>query len=461
MKKRYISAALTLLLLTAFIPLPAHTYETARITPVVKAFQNSKTSVVNISTKEEVDQSQHPFGGVGGDPFFDRFFRDFFDFGFQHGPSPKTSLGSGVIIDERGFVITNWHVVERASSISINTSDEKTYPASLIGADPRSDVAVLKIETHDEFVPINIGKSDDIMIGETVIAIGNPFGLSHTVTTGVVSALQRSVKAQDRVFDNFIQTDASINPGNSGGPLLNIKGELIGINTAIYGEAEGIGFAIPINTAMNIVNDLIKYGTVRPAWIGVMVQDLIPEIAAHLGYKNNYGVIVSEVIPASPAHKSGINTGDIIMSINGKRLKSSSAFKRIVSLHTAESTLKTEIFSSGATKKINIETTEFPDNYIEDIIRSKIGIEIINNSRSVATKYGLASSSGVVITETVPGGQAQDIGIERGDIILKIQGREIENTEHLKKLLLENIYLDSIVLLIQRGRYGYNIVFEM
>lgn len=452
--------SLALLCVTAFIPLQVEATDNIRVTPVVKAFQNAKPSVVNISTTEEIQQRQQPFGGFGADPFFDRFFRDFFDFGFQ-GPSVRTSLGSGVIIDKRGFVVTNWHVVERASTISIISSDEKQYPASLIGADPRSDVAVLKIESHDEFLPIHIGTSDDIMIGETVIAIGNPFGLSHTVTTGVVSALQRSVKAHDRVFENFIQTDASINPGNSGGPLLNIKGELIGINTAIYGEAEGIGFAIPINTAMNIVNDLIKYGTVRPAWIGIEVQDLTPEIARHLGYDHNYGVIVSDVLPESPAREAGIKTGDIISAIDGKRIQSRAKFKRILSIYTAETTLKANIFSSGTVKTTDIKTAAFPENHAADILRDTIGIEVITNSRSVAQRMGLASASGVVITETFINTQASRKGLSKGDIILKIQGREIEDTEHLKKLILENIYLDSMVFLVQRGRYGYNIAFEM
>jgi S1-C subfamily serine protease len=230
-----------------------------RRTPVVQAVEKVSPSVVNISTQAAVPERSNPFSMFEGDPFFDSFFRDF----FEHSPrrqNVNTSLGSGVIINARGYVVTNWHVVEKATSMTVTTGDDKTFEAVLAGADPQSDLAVLKIDSNVPFDPIPLGDSDRLLIGETVIAIGNPFGLSHTVTTGVISALNRSIRTGEAVYENFIQTDASINPGNSGGPLLDIHGRLIGINTAIYGRAEGIGFAIPVNTARRIVDELLLHG---------------------------------------------------------------------------------------------------------------------------------------------------------------------------------------------------------
>ena len=257
--------------------------EDIRITPVVKAVQETKAAVVNVSTYEKVKERVNPFSGYTGDPYFDRFFDDFTDPRYEN-KSIRTSLGSGVIIDENGYLITNWHVVQNSSTIKVATLDEKEYDALLIGSDPKSDLAILKIKSSQPFPCVRIGDSDNLLIGETVIAIGNPFGLSNTVTTGVVSALHRSIKKDDEQYENFIQTDASINPGNSGGPLLNIKGELIGINTAIYGEAQGIGFAIPVNTAKRIINDLLRYGEVRSPWLGIYVQNLNRKIAQQFSY---------------------------------------------------------------------------------------------------------------------------------------------------------------------------------
>ena len=272
-----------------------------RRTPVVKAVENTKSAVVSISTHEKVYERDNPFSSRQRDPFFDRFFEDFMDDRYRMKESVRTHLGSGVIIEERGYVLTNWHVIEKASAISVTTNDDKEYKAVLVGADRKSDLAVLKIESSETFKPVPLGDSDSILIGETVIAIGNPFGFSHTVTTGVISALHRSIRENDQLYEDFIQTDASINPGNSGGPLLNINGELVGINTAIYGEAQGIGFAIPVNTARRIVDDLVRYGEVRPAWIGLTVKGLTRPAAGQLGYTGSHGVIAAEVMTGSPA----------------------------------------------------------------------------------------------------------------------------------------------------------------
>jgi S1-C subfamily serine protease len=228
-------------------------HELNRETAVVKAVRQVSPAVVNISSAYEVRKRTSPFSGFGLNPFFDEFFRDFFDPRFER-RQQNTSLGSGVIIDgEKGLILTNAHVIQKTGTIKVVLQDERDFEARIVGADPDSDLAVLKIDSKDRLPAIKMGSSEDLMIGETVIAIGNPFGFSHTVTTGVISAVNRSIRAQDRVYHDFIQIDASINPGNSGGPLLNINGDLIGINTAIYAKAQGIGFAIPIGKARKII----------------------------------------------------------------------------------------------------------------------------------------------------------------------------------------------------------------
>ena len=243
------------------------------------------------------------------DPMLDKFFRDFFAPELER-REKRTSLGSGVIIDgTRGLVLTNTHVVEKATTIRVALNDQREFEATIIGMDPDSDLAVLKIQSDQVLPAIQMGHSDDLMIGESVVAIGNPFGFSHTVTTGVVSSVNRSIKTADRVFHKFIQTDASINPGNSGGPLLNINGELIGINTAIYAQAQGIGFAIPINRAKRIISDLINFGEVVQAWIGMTVQALDSNLSNYLGVPGDVGLMVTAVETESPAATAGTPRG--------------------------------------------------------------------------------------------------------------------------------------------------------
>ncbi len=430
-----------------------------RITPVVSAVKKSKASVVNISTGEQVYERTNPFSSFGRDPFFDRFFQDFFDNRYPE-KSVKTHLGSGVIIDSRGFVVTNWHVIEKAASIMISTADEHEYKATLIGADPKSDLAVLKINAQSRFTNVPLGDSAKLLIGETVIAIGNPFGLSHTVTTGVVSALHRSIKSGDQLYENFIQTDASINPGNSGGPLLNIFGDLIGINTAIYGKAEGIGFAIPVNTVKRIVADLVKFGEVRPPWIGIEVQDLTPGVAEHLGYSGTQGVIISEVVPDSPARQHGLQSADIILAVGEQKIKSTTSYKRCLSLYTAGTSVDFTLFRQGRKLTLQVKAAEYPLKYIDTLLWDDLGIAVINNSRRTAQQYGLHTASGVVLSKLKRGGSAYEKGLRPGDVILKVQGDPVADTEALKKQLIRQLYQNALVLLVQRGPYGYYVTFE-
>ena len=257
-----------------------------RRTPIVKAVERVGASVVNINTEEVAPAVRNPFRD-SRNPFFDQFFKEF----FPSRDNNRRSLGSGVIIHPEGYILTNEHVVSKATIIKVTLIDKREFDARLVGSDIKSDLAVIKIETNENLPHVSLGRSDDLMIGETVIAIGNPFGLQHTVTTGIISALHRSIKGGgNRVYREFIQLDASINPGNSGGPLLNIEGSLIGINTAIFKQAEGIGFAIPINKAKRIINDLIRYGKVRRGWLGVSVQSITKEMLSFFNIERVRGV---------------------------------------------------------------------------------------------------------------------------------------------------------------------------
>ncbi len=432
-----------------------------RRTPVVKAVENTKSAVVSISTHEQVYERDNPFSSRRRDPLFDRFFENFFDERFAPQESVRTHLGSGVIIDTRGYVLTNWHVVEQAAAIAVTTDEDREYKAVLVGADRKSDLAVLKIESKDTFKAVPPGDSDGLLIGETVIAIGNPFGLSHTVTTGVVSALHRSIRQDDQIYENFIQTDASINPGNSGGPLLNINGELIGINTAIYGEAKGIGFAIPVNAARRIVEDLLRYGEVRPPWTGIRVESLTRKQAAELGYTGTHGVIITGVAAGSPAFHSGIAADDILLSAGDQKIKTPASFKRVLESYTAGAQLKLELFTKGVVRTVAITASEIPAGFIDALIEKNLGFETIDNNPQTARRYSLASPEGIVIAKLSQNGTAAGKGLRPGDIIQQLQGRKIENTADFKHQLAQHVYSDSIVLLVLRGRYGYYVAFDL
>jgi serine protease Do len=314
----FFSVLWTLVVLQFIWPSCGRSNDDLRETAVVKAVRKVSPVVVNISSEFEVHGRANPFSGMGLDPSLKDFFKDFFDPGFEQ-RYQRASLGSGVIIDgKRGFILTNNHVIQKTGAITVVLKDGREFKAQIVGADPESDLAVLRIAAQPPLPDIKMGNSDDLMVGETVFAIGNPFGFSNTVTTGVVSATNRSIRSEDMVYHDFIQTDASINPGNSGGPLLNINGELIGINTAIYAKAQGIGFAIPINKAKRIVADLIKFGEVVQAWVGLTVQDVDRRLAQYLQLKDTKGVLVKKVEETGPARKAGIQDGDVIVAL-GKR----------------------------------------------------------------------------------------------------------------------------------------------
>ncbi len=454
----YIITTTIALLFTAPV---ADASEFNRETPVVKTVRKVSPAVVNISSEYEVRRRINPFSGFGMDPFFDSFFKDFFEPDFER-RYKRNSLGSGVIIDgKRGFILTNAHVLEKTSTITVTLNDEREYKAQVVGIDPDSDLAILRIESKNSLPAIEMGNSEGLMIGETVIAIGNPFGFSHTVTTGVISALNRSIRTENRVFQDFIQTDASINPGNSGGPLLNINGELIGINTAIYAKAQGIGFAIPINKARRIVSDLIQYGEVIPAWIGITVQDIDEGLAQYLNTQGIKGVLVKAVETRSPAKKADIREGDIIVSLGTRKIDATKVYESTLKGIAAGKELAVKIWRDGNKRDITLKTAIFPEDLAMDLANRLLGVEVEELSNRNRRRFQTSAKKGVVITALESSAYLAHIGVRPGDIIRQMDEIEIKDTKDFKKAIVKYRKKSSIVVLLQRANQLYHITVKL
>jgi len=343
----------------------------------------------------------------------------------------------------------------------VTLKDEREFKAAIVGADPDSDLAVLRVDTPEPLPAVEMGISDDLMIGETVIAIGNPFGFSHTVTTGVISALNRSIRSDDRVFPDFIQTDASINPGNSGGPLLNIHGDLIGINTAIYAKAQGIGFAIPIHRARRIVQDLIRFGEVVPSWFGIVVQDIDDRISRYLGLSGVKGVLVKAVEPKSPAHQIGIQNGDVLLSVNDQKILSTEDYRAAVKQAAVGEAVSLRLLRKNREKILALTPQTFPMEMAEDLGLRLLGIRVKNlpAKRSDLGERGL--SGGVTIKEIDPHSQLAQIGARPGDILRQMDEIPINTLEDFKKAVVQYRQKPSVVILLQRGDQGYYITLKL
>jgi len=451
------AACLTIFILPFLLPPDAICDDSRRETAVVKAVRKVSPVVVNISSELEVRQRVNPFSGFGLDPSVESFFRDFFDPGYEQ-RHQRTSLGSGVIIDgPRGFILTNNHVIQKSGIISVVLKDGREFKAQVVGADPRSDLAVLRISSQEPLPDIKMGNSDNLMIGETVFAIGNPFGFSNTVTTGVVSAINRSIRIEDTVYQDFIQTDASINPGNSGGPLLNVNGELIGINSAIYAKAQGIGFAIPINKAKRIVADLIRYGEVVLAWIGVTVQNVDERLAQYLNLADIKGVLVKKVDQGSPAQKAGIQDGDVIVSMGKRDLLSEEDYQTALKYYAAGQTIKINIWRNGKIRNVAVQAAVYPAERAMDLGYSLLGVNVANLSPKNRSAYRTLAQEGVLITEVHQQSYLARIGVRPGDVIRQIDDTTIINIKDFKKAVVKCRLKSSVVIVLQRGRYLYNI----
>jgi len=432
----------------------------SRESPVVKAVRKVSPAVVNISTSKVVDRGVNPFFSWEHNEFFDRFFKDFFE--------PRTrqyvqnSLGSGVIIGKSGkYVLTNHHVIVRASKIRVTLSNKREFEAMVVGTDPESDLAILKLETDIELPAISMGRSNDLMIGETVIAIGNPFGLSHSVTTGVISALNRSVRTEQQVFHNFIQIDAPINPGNSGGPLLNINGELIGINTAIYSGAEGIGFAIPIDRAKRIVDNLIHYGKVHTAWLGIRVQEMDKNLIEYFQLPASQGALITEIVKESPAEAGGLKRGDVLIELGGKTIACPRDYYDQLSQHTANESIALVVYRDRKERTIKITAGSFPPELALPFASDRLGFKVEELNRALARKYGLKQAEGLIISEIRKGSQAEQIGLRPGDIVRGINDVRLNSQEDFKEAIIKYRLKERITVLIQRGWTVYSVPFAM
>ncbi len=434
------SLSIVVLLLAAGSALASADAE--RRSPVVEAVERVGPAVVNVSTTQVVERDVAPFPRFR-DPFFDEFFRDFSE--PQHQRFTRTSLGSGLIVRPDGHILTNQHVVLQASRITVTLADGREFDARLVGSDADSDLAVLKVDSDDPLPSVDMGTSNDLMIGETVIAIGNPFGLSHTVTSGVVSATGRSLQTEDQSYDDLIQTDASINPGNSGGPLLNIRGEVVGINTAIYQKAQGIGFAIPIDRAHRVVTDLISYGEVQPAWVGILVQELTPDLARHFAAGQRTGVLVRAIEAGSPAAASDLQPGDLITAINGRPVTTVGQWQSRLHEHPPGTVLIFAVTHDNHDRSIQVTTRKYPPERVDELAWQQLGLR-------VSERRGHLEVSAVR-----PRSSAAEIGIHSGDLIVAIAGSPVRSLDEFRTKLISVRQAQRVLVSVQRGRNVYHV----
>jgi serine protease Do len=418
-----------------------------------------RPTVVNISTTTIVKGRQgNPFGNempfqrfFGNDDLFRRFFEDAPEREFK-----QRSLGSGFIISSDGYIFTNYHVVEKANKIRVKLSTGKEYDAEVKGKDPTTDIALIKIKPENSLPVVKLGDSDKLRTGDWVFAIGNPFGLEHTVTAGIVSAKGRVIGSGP--YDNFIQTDASINPGNSGGPLFNLDGEVIGINAAIVVQGHGIGFAIPINTAKSILADLKTKGSVTRGWLGISIQDISEDIAENLKLKDTNGALVGHVFEGDPADKAGIKTGDIIIEIAGTKIQDTHELMRIVAAQTVGEKVKVKILREGQEKTLEVTIGERKEEK-EIASKGKIGefygMAVQEITPELARHFGLSDQTGVIITQIREGGPADDAGLKIQDIILQINKVKISSIKDFLTEIKKNSEGGTVLLLIKRGEMTF------
>ncbi len=443
----------------SFAPrVPKQMEETSRaFSEIVRAVS---PAVVNISSTKVIKKQPTPF-----DEFFD------FLYPFPDGRGKRwkeQSLGSGVIVSPDGYIVTNNHVVEQADEIKVILIDKKSFKAKIVGSDPKTDIAIIKIDAKGLPV-LPWGDSERLQVGEFVLAIGNPFGLSHTVTMGIISAVGRAdVGITD--YENFIQTDAAINPGNSGGPLVNIKGELIGINTAIFsktGGYQGIGFTVPSNMVRIVMDQLIKQGKVTRGWLGITIQELTPEIAQKFGLKQSEGALVSDVAKGSPAHRAGMARGDIILEFNGKKVRDVATLRNMVAQSKVGSQVEIKVLRRDREITLKANIMELPTE-MGDVVPSSSnsmdmsdsalsGITVMDINAAIAKQLGIdRDEKGVVIVKIEHGSSAEDAGLRKGDVVQEIDRQRINGLNDFNKATSKIRTEDTVLLFVNRsGRKFY------
>jgi serine protease Do len=452
-------------------PAPAVAQARGAIDAMSQAFETAAAkvspAVVSIFAEQIVQANSQqglpddPFRDFFGDQFFRRFFGDP---GQGGGGARRTvrGLGSGVIVSRDGLILTNNHVVDKADKLSVVIGDKKSYPAKVIGTDPQTDVAVVRIDAKD--LPVaELGNSDDVKVGEWVLAVGNPFQLMHTVTAGIISAKGRSsVGLAD--YEDFIQTDASINPGNSGGALADLDGRIVGINTAITslsGGSIGIGFAIPINMARKVMDELVAKGQVVRGYMGVTLQPIDETMAQALKLKGTDGALVGDVVPDGPADKAGIKRGDVVVAVNGKPVRDNTQVRNLVAEGDPGKPISLELLRNGARLEKTVTLGERPrergdqtpkGDRQEGASQQKLGLAVQDLTPEIAQQLGYKNETGAIVTEVVPGSPADDAGLETGDLVQEINRVPVRSARDFERLARGLRAGDAIALLVRRGQ---------
>jgi serine protease Do len=419
-------------------------------------------AVVNINTVNRVPTGRTPIEEFFGDEFFRRFFGE-----VPEREQVQKSLGSGVIVDASGIVLTNAHVVERAAEIEVVTADAKKHKAKLVGVDRRTDLAVLKLQGGGPFPSATLGDSDKMKVGDWVLAIGSPFGLQQTVTAGIISAKGRSIDPSN-AFSDFLQTDAAINPGNSGGPLVNMSGEIIGINSAILsrsGGNVGIGFSIPINMAKRIYTELAAKGKVTRGWLGVSIQAVTPELAKGFGLKEPKGVLISDVVQDSPADKAGIAAGDIVTEFDGKTVETPQDLQKVVALTSPGKGVPIKVWRDKAEKTLEIKIGETPEENValKSTNKSKalLGLEVQPITPDIARQLNLRGPDGVVVASVDDNSPAAEAGLQRGDVIREVNRQRVRNMQEFERATKDVKEGDRVTVLLQRGQQSLYVAFTV
>jgi serine protease Do len=427
--------------------------------------ESASPAVVNIRTVKTIKGGGRVFrhfkkGPFGDDDpmkdFFDRFLDE-----DQKRDFKQRSLGSGFIIDKDGYIVTNNHVIDNADKIVVILKDEKEFEAKIVGRDKNTDLALIKIESNHNLPVLGFGDSDALKVGQWVVAIGNPFGLEQTVTAGIVSAKGRVIGSGP--YDDFIQTDASINPGNSGGPLLNMKGEVIGINTAIVAGGQGIGFAIPVNLAKNVIVQLKSTGEVTRGWLGVGIQDISEEVAEYYGIKEKNGVLVTEVFPGDPADLAGIKPKDIILSVNGKAVDSARQLTGMIADISVGDTIQIKINRNGKSRTTDVKIAKREDTKIsgkstQERKQAQLGIQASEITPETARRFNLKDTAGIIVVGVDPESKAAEAGLRTHDIIREINHKNITSVSDFNKTINDIPEGETINLFIRRMNRGFLVI---
>ena len=443
-------------------PPAAETRQAPRTDPkaVLRAMEDAFSAVADRVTPAVVHvstvQKRSPGGPEGESPErFREFFGDeFYERYFRRRPREDTrATGSGVLVDPKGYILTNNHVIENAQEIIVRLSDQRKFTAKLVGRDPKSDIAVLKVDAPKPLPAAELGDSDHLRVGQWAIAIGNPFGLDRTVTVGIISATART-RVGVTQYDNFIQTDASINPGNSGGPLLNIDGKVIGINTAIVAAGQGIGFSIPINQARDAMQQLITRGKVVRGWLGIVIQDVTDQLAGSFGVKEREGVLVAEVMKGSPAETAGLKPGDVVVDLSGTPIKEVPDLQRRIASIRPGQTMKLTVIRDKKPFLVTVRIGEMPAD--EPVVaeapgNDEWGLSVESLTGDAALRLDLPVSRGLLVTDVQPGSPAERAGIRRGDVILEISRRPADVPATLFKTLSALKPGESVLIYVHRA----------